>query len=59
MALSTAQRTGFAICLVLTILLVGLHFAGTFFSTQSLPQATSSSRTTMSINTTSSLASPA
>lgn len=28
MALSSRQRTGYAICLILTILLVGLHFAG-------------------------------
>jgi hypothetical protein len=28
MAFSSAQRTGFGVCLVLTILLVGLHFAG-------------------------------
>lgn len=28
MALSSRQRTGYAICLILTMLLVGLHFAG-------------------------------
>lgn len=48
MALSSVQRTGFAICLVLTILLVGLHFSGTPLTTQSLVPATSTSRTTMS-----------
>jgi hypothetical protein len=28
MAITSARRTGYAICLILTILLVGLHLAG-------------------------------
>jgi hypothetical protein len=39
MVLSSGQRTGFAICLVLTILLVGLHFAGNPIFIQLLAQA--------------------
>jgi hypothetical protein len=40
MVLSSGERTGFAICLVLTILLVGLHFSGNPTIIQLLAQAT-------------------
>lgn len=44
MALTSARRTGFAICLILTILLVGLHFSGNSLTIQSSALAMNSSR---------------
>ena len=42
MAITSARKTGYAICLILTILLVGLHLAGKNQLIQWLHKATSS-----------------
>lgn len=49
MALSSRQRTGYAICLILTILLVGLHFAGKSTLMQLLVQDMSTTMKTLTL----------